>query len=102
MKNPLTMEEKVAKIMECGDTVDLVLLDFSKGVDSVNHRFLIWKLKAYGINDNIVNRIESYLQERTLSVSINGSSPKSKASLSGAPQGSALGPVLFLHDGLRE
>ncbi len=52
-----TMEEKVTKIMDSGDTVDLVFLDFSKAFESVNHRFLIQKLKAYGIYDNIVNWI---------------------------------------------
>ncbi len=53
------MEEKVTKIMDSGGTVDLVFLDFYKAFDSVNHHFLIQKLKAYGIHDNIVNWIES-------------------------------------------
>ncbi len=79
------MEEKVTKIMGSGDTVDLVFLDSSKAFDSVNHRILIQKLKACGINDNIVNRIESFLHERTFNVSINKSVTQSKAAVSGVP-----------------
>ncbi len=90
------MEEKVTKIMDSGDTVDLVFLDFSKAFDSVNHRFLIQKLEAYGINDNIVNWIESFLHESTFNVSINGCISQSKAAESVVPQGSGLGPILFL------
>ncbi len=90
------MEEKFTKSMDSGDTVDLVFLDFSKAFDSVNHLFLIQKLKAYGINDNIVNWIESFLHEITFNVSINRIISKSKAALSGVPQGSVLGPILFL------
>ncbi len=55
------MEEKVTKAMDSGGTVDLVFLDFSKAFDYLNRRFLIQKLKTYGINDNIRNWIESFL-----------------------------------------
>ncbi len=71
LTNLLAMEEKVTKIMDSGDTVDLVFLDFSKAFDSVYHRFYIKKLKAYGINDKVVNWIESFLKERTFNVSIS-------------------------------
>ncbi len=90
------MEEKVTKIMDSGDTVDLVFLDFTKAFDSVNNRFLIEKLKAYGINDKVANWIESFLKERTSNVSINGRISPSRAAASGVPQGSVLGPIRFL------
>ncbi len=82
--------------MDSGDTVDLVFLEFSKAFDSVNHRFLIKNLKAYGIDDKVVNWIESFLKERTFNVSINRNISPSKAAVSGVPQGSVLGPILFL------
>ncbi len=82
--------------MKSGDTVDLVFFDFSKAFNSVNHRFLIKKIKAYGIDDKVVNWIESFLEERTFNVAINGSISPSKAAVSGVPQGSVLGPILLL------
>ncbi len=81
--------------MDSGDTMDLVFLDFSKVSYSVNHRFLIQKLKVYGINDNVVNWIESFLHERTFKVSTDGSIFQSKAAVSGVPQESV---VLFADD----
>ncbi len=47
------MEEKVTEIMDSGDTVDLVFIDFSNAFDSVNHRFLVQKIELYGINDRL-------------------------------------------------
>ncbi len=58
--------------MDSGETVDLVFLVVSKAFDGVNQRFLIMKLKAYGINDKVVNWIESFLKERTFNISIKG------------------------------
>ncbi len=84
--------------MESGDTVYLVFLDFSKFSDSVNHRFLTQKLKAYGYVDNIVNWIESFIHERTFYVSINGIISQSKEAVSGVPQGSVLGHFLDLRE----
>ncbi len=52
--------------------------------------------RTYGINDKIVKWIESFLKERTFNVSINGKISPSKAAVSDVPQGSVLGPILFL------
>ncbi len=82
--------------MDNGDTADLVFLDFSSAFDSVNPRFSVHKLNAYGINDKVVNGIDSFPKERTFNVSINGSISPSKAAMSGVPQGPVLGPNLFL------
>ncbi len=49
------MGENVPKIMDSSDIVDLIFLNFSKAFDSINHRLLIQKLRAYGINDNAIN-----------------------------------------------
>ncbi len=75
------MDEKVTKIMNNGDNVDLVFFDFSKAFDSVNHRLSIQKLEAYGIKNNIVNWMVSFLYEKTVNR---------------IPQGSVLGLILSL------
>ncbi len=67
------MEEKVTKIMDSGDTVDLIFLHFSEAFDSVNHRFLLQKRKACGIDGKKVNWIEPLQHDRIVDVSINES-----------------------------
>ncbi len=66
------MEKRVTEIMDSGDTVYLVFFGFSKAFEFVTHHFLIQKRKGYGINNSIVNCIESFLHERTLNVLIKG------------------------------
>ncbi len=90
------MEQRVTTIIESGDTVDLVFPDVSKAFDLVNYCCVIQKLKAYGINDNIVNRIDSFLHERTFTVSIKWNEFQSKAAANSAAQGPMPGPFLFV------
>ncbi len=53
----LSAEETVSRWLDEGDTVDIVYLDFAKAFDSVNHRFLLTKLKYYGIAPSVINWI---------------------------------------------
>ena len=86
----------IAKSINNCEQIDSILLDFSKAFDKVCHRKLILKLKHYGICGNIINWIANFLSDRTQCVVVRGSSSKVAAVLSGVPQGTVLGPLLFL------
>jgi ribonuclease P/MRP protein subunit RPP40 len=76
--------------------VDIIYLDYAKAFDSVVHSKLIAKLICYGVKDMLLKRIESFPVGRSQFVRIGSSISNSCAMLSGVPQGSVLGPVLFI------
>jgi len=71
-------------------------VDFSKAFDSVPHQRLLKKLQNYGINNNIYYWIETWLTKRSQCVVLNGVSLDSVPVQSGVPQGTVLGPLMFL------
>ena len=75
---------------------DSIYLDFAKAFDKVNHKLLLKKVWAYGIRGKVYSWIESFLTERTQVVAVNGVYSFISVVLSGVPQGTVIGPILFL------
>ena len=92
----IMLVDELSKSMQSGKQTDLILLDFSKAFDKVAHEKLLLKLHFYGIRGNILNWIKDFLDNRTQSVILNGTNSDDIAVSSGVPQGSVLGPILFL------
>ena len=76
--------------------MDMIILDFSEALDEVPHQRLIRKLQFYGIQGSILISIKSWLTSRSQSVIIDGECSKSVDVTSGVPEGTVLGPLMFL------
>ena len=83
---------------ECdkGNYTGMVVLDLQKAFDTVNHDILLYKLKAVGVNQMALQWFSSYLTGRNQVVDINGTASSAKDISCGVPQGSILGPLLFV------
>ena len=88
--------DKWTEALDNGEQIESIYMDFQKAFDTVPHRRLLRKLQSYGIKGKLLRWLQDFLSNRQQKVKVNRSLSSATSILSGIPQGSVLGPMLFI------
>ena len=92
----LELIDRITQDLDQGNMPITIFMDLSKAFDTLNHDILIYKLKSYGLSEAALKLMQSYLTNRKQYVEINNTQSTKNDITVGVPQGSILGPLLFI------